>query len=299
MSGRDLVLLGTSSQRPTRTRNHNGYLLRWDGTGLLFDPGEGTQRQFTFAEAKTTRVRHIFLSHLHGDHCLGLPGVLARMAFEHVSGPVPIYFPESGLANVERLIDAAIGERVEVDLRPVPAAGAVVEESPLRITALPLAHRVPALGWRVEEPDHVHLLPERLAEMGIVGPSAGELLRDREIHVRGRQVRLEEVSVVRPGRSAAVVMDTAYCDNAVRLCEGVDLAVLEATYVDAEKHLAERYRHLTAGQAARIARDAGVRLLVLTHFSSRYPDSRGHLREAAAIFPDVIVGDDLMVVPFP
>ena len=299
MSRCDLVLLGTSSQRPTRTRNHNGYLLRWDGVGLLVDPGEGTQRQFTFAGASAAKVRHILLTHLHGDHCLGLPGVLQRMALDGVDRPVPVYFPESGLPYVERLIDASIGERVEVELRPVPAEGAVMEDGPLRITALPLAHRVPTVGWRVEELDRTHLIPERLAELGVEGPAAGRLLAEGHLQLGERTVTLDEVSEVRPGRSAAVVMDTAVCDNAVQLCDGVDLAVIEATYLEAEAHLAEQYTHLTAAQAARIALAAGAKRLVVTHFSSRYPDNVGHLEEASAIFPDVVAAEDLMTVEFP
>lgn len=299
MSGCDLVVLGTSSQRPTRTRNHNGYLLRWQGTGLLFDPGEGTQRQFTLAGASAAKVRHIFLTHLHGDHCLGLPGMLQRMALDGVEGPVPIHFPGSGLEHVERLVAAGIGERVPVELHPVPDDGAEFDLDGLRVTALPLAHRIPALGWRVEEPARAHLLPERLAELAIEGRAAGVLLAEGELQVGERLVRLEEVSEVRPGRSAAVVMDTAVCDNAVELCRGVDLALLEATYLEAEAELADQYRHLTARQAAIIATHARAQLLVLTHFSSRYPDTAGHVREATEVFPFVVAAGDLQIVPFP
>lgn len=299
MSGCDLVVLGTSSQRPTRTRNHNGYLLRWQGTGLLFDPGEGTQRQFTLAGASASKVRHIFLTHLHGDHCLGLPGMLQRMALDGVAGPVPIHFPESGQEHVERLCSASVGERVPVELHPVAADGAEFEADGLRITALPLAHRIPTLGWRVEEPPRSHLIPDRLAAVGVEGPSAGVLLAEGEVQVGQRRVRLEEVSEVRPGRAAAVVMDTAVCDAAVELCRDVDLALLEATYLESEAELATRYRHLTARQAAIIATHARARLLVLAHFSSRYPDTTGHVREATEVFPFVVAADDLQIVPWP
>jgi ribonuclease Z len=299
VSGAELVVLGTSSQRPTRARNHNGYLLRWDGRGLLFDPGEGTQRQFTHAGVSVSRVTDIFLTHLHGDHCLGLPGVLQRMALDGVADPVRLHFPSSGLPYVERLVDASIGERVDVDLRPVPDGGGVVLDGPVRVTAAPLAHRVPTLGWRLEEPKRTHLLRNRLAEVGVSGPAAGELLRQGRVVVGGREVRLADVSEVRRGRSAAVVMDTAVCDEAVELCAEVDLALCEATYLDSDAHLAEQYRHLTARQAATIAREAGARLLVLSHFSPRYDDPGGHLREAAEVFGDVVVADDLTVVPFP
>jgi ribonuclease Z len=293
------VVLGTASQAPTRTRNHNGYLLRWEHEGLLFDPGEGTQRQFTFAGVSTSRISRIFLTHLHGDHCLGLPGVLQRIALDGTGEEIPIAFPASGLPWVERLCHASIGRYPPVRLEPVDEAGAVVVDGPLRITARPLSHRVPVLGWRVEEPDRVHLVPERLDALGVHGPDAGRLLADGIVDVGGRTVTLDEVGETRPGRSAAVVMDTVACDNAVRLAAGVDVLLCEATFLESESFLARDYGHLTAREAATIAREAGARLLVLTHFSSRYPDLEGHRREAAEVFPDVVIATDLAVVPFP
>ncbi|MCC6340167.1 MAG: ribonuclease Z [Acidimicrobiia bacterium] len=296
MSGVELVVLGTASQAPTRTRNHNGYLLRWDREAILFDPGEGTQRQFLHAGVAAVRTTRVCITHLHGDHCLGLPGILQQRALDRAEAPVPVHFPASGLPYVERLRDASIGRRVEVSLDPVPEAGGVVAEAPLRISALPLAHRVPTLGWRVEEPARVHLVPERLEAAGIAGPDAGRLLDAGTLTVDGRTVELTEVSEVRSGRSVAVVMDTGVCDEAVRLAEGVDVLLCEATYLESEVSLAVEYGHLTARQAATIAREAGAGLLVLTHFSDRYPDLAGHRREAGEVFPDVVVAEDLQVV---
>ncbi|MGZ4683743.1 MAG: MBL fold metallo-hydrolase, partial [Acidimicrobiales bacterium] len=192
-----------------------------------------------------------------------------------------------------------IGRRSPVRLEPVDEAGAVVADGPLHITALPLSHRVPVLGWRVDQPESTHLIPERLDEVGVHGPDAGRLLADGAIEVDGRAVTLDQVNEVRPGRSVAVVMDTSACDNAVRLAAGVDVLLCEATFLESESFLARDYGHLTAREAATIAREAGARLLVLTHFSSRYPDLDGHLREAAAVFPEVIVASDLSVIPFP
>jgi len=299
MTGRDLVVLGTASQVPTRTRNHNGYLLRWDHEGLLFDPGEGTQRQFTYAGVSTARVTRILLTHLHGDHCLGLPGMLQRIAMDGAGVEVPLHFPASGLAWVERLCDASIGRRSPVRLAPVDDAGAVVVDGPLRITAMPLAHRVPTLGYRIEEPARPHLLRDRLDAAGVSGPAAGRLLADGDVEVDGRTVRLADVSEMRRGQRVAVVMDTAVCDAAIALADGVDVLLCEATFLEREAFLARDYGHLTAREAATIAREAGVGLLVLTHFSARYPDLDGHLREASEVFPEVVVAGDLAVIPIP
>lgn len=294
------MVLGTGSRAPTRRRGHNGYLLRWDHEGLLFDPGEGTQRQFAFADVSTARITRIALTHLHGDHCLGLPGLLQRIAHDGAGIDIPIMYPASGQAFVDRLCNASIGAKSPVVLCPVDDdGGVVVDTEEFTITALPLAHSVPTLGWRVQERAALRLLPDRLEAAGVHGPDAGELLERGHVEVAGRVVTLDEVSEMRDGQSVAFVMDTGVCDNAVRLAEGADMLVCEATFLESESTLARETGHLTARSAATIAREAGARQLVLTHFSSRYDDLDGHLREAAEVFPDVVVAEDLTVVDVP
>ena len=125
MSARELVVLGTASQAPTRYRNHNGYLLRWDGEGILFDPGEGTQRQFTLAGVSPAVITRVCISHFHGDHCLGLPGVIMRLALDHGQLPVPIHYPASGEQYFRRLRYASAGQEHVESIRvqsPSPAS---------------------------------------------------------------------------------------------------------------------------------------------------------------------------------
>jgi ribonuclease Z len=296
VSGRDLVILGTASQVPTRTRNHNGYLLRWDREGILFDPGEGTQRQFSFAGVSPSRITRICLTHLHGDHCLGLPGVLQRLALDGALHEIPLHYPASAQRYVEHLCEASIGRRQPVRLEPVGGDGPVVAGPPLRIEARALDHSVDAIGWRIEEPPRRHFLPESLESYGIAGPQVGVLERQGWLDVEGRRVHLDEVSERRAGHSVAVVMDTRTCDAAVELARGVDLLLCEATFLESEVGLAVESGHMTARQAATVAREAGVGRLVLTHLSSRYPDPLGHLREAREVFDDVIVAEDLTII---
>ncbi|WP_081998291.1 ribonuclease Z [Sinomonas humi] len=260
---RELVVLGTASQVPTRTRNHNGYLLRWDGEGLLFDPGEGTQRQMIYAGVAGTDVTRICLTHVHGDHCYGLPGVISRMALDRVEHPVHVHYPASGELMVRALVAIA---SPGVDLRLVPhrAPGDIAPG----LEVQPLKHRIETYGYRLSEPDGRSLVPERLAAVGIAGPDVGRLQREGRLG----EVRLEDVSVPRRGQSFAFVMDTAQCEGAEQLAEGADLLVAESTFSDDDAALAEQYRHLTAGQAGELAGSSGARNLVLTHFSSRYPE---------------------------
>lgn len=260
---RELVVLGTASQVPTRTRNHNGHLLRWDGEGLLFDPGEGTQRQMIHAGAAATDITRICLTHVHGDHCYGLPGILSRMALDRVEHPVHLHYPASGDLMVRALVAVAT-PGVDLHLVPHGAGGPIAPG----LEVQPLLHRIETYGYRLAEPDGRSLDPERLAAAGVRGPDVGRL--EREGRLRG--VRLEDVSVLRRGQRFAFVMDTAPCEGAEQLAEGADMLVAECTFNDDDAALAEQYRHLTAGQAGELAGRAGARNLVLTHFSSRYPE---------------------------
>ncbi len=303
MSARELVVLGTASQAPTRFRNHNGYLLRWDGEGLLFDPGEGTQRQLLLAGVASSAVTRICITHFHGDHCLGLPGVLQRLSLDRVAHPVAVSYPASGQEFYERLRTCALYEdAVSVVPRPVTGPGVIdAGPEPFRLEAARLDHRAETYGYRLVEPDGRRMLPERLAAAGIEGPDIGTLQR-RGVLARpgGGRVTLEEMSEDRPGQRFAFVMDTRLCDAAFALAEGADLLVCESTYLSTDAALAEAYGHLTAAQAARIAAESGVRRLVLTHFSQRYPDAAGTFAaEAGEVFPDVVVAADLDRIAVP
>lgn len=298
MSVRDLTILGSSSQQPTRYRNHGGYLLRWNDEGLLFDPGEGTQRQFIFANIAPPTVTRIFISHFHGDHCLGLGSMLMRLNLDRVSHPIHCYYPASGKRYFDRLRYGTIyRETITVVEHPVEGPG-LVEEGDFRIEAFFLEHGVDNIGWRITEPDRRKFDAEKLAHLKIRGPRVGELTREGRIEVDGRVVELDEVSWVRPGDTFASVIDTRMCDQAVEAARGAKLLLCESTYSDEHQKLAHHHFHLTASEAATIAKRAEVELLVLTHFSARYLDLLPMLREAQAIFPNTILAEDLKVIPF-
>lgn len=299
MSGRELVVLGTASQAPTRERSHHAALLRWGAEGVLFDPGEGAQRQLAFAGVAASAITRICITHFHGDHCLGLPGVLQRLRADEVRHPVDVYFPAAGLPYFERLTTATVHAPLP-GLRAHPCEeGTVGTAAGFTLEARALEHRTETLGWRLVEPDGRRMLPDRLAAAGVEGPDVGRLQRDGVLDVAGRRVTLEQVSEHRPGQKVAFVMDTRLCDAAFALAEDADLLVCEATFLDRDADLADRYAHLTAGQAGRVAAEAGARRLVLTHFSRRYTDPAEFAAEAGAWHPDVVVAADLDRVAVP
>ncbi|GAA3010015.1 ribonuclease Z [Kitasatospora albolonga] len=302
MSQRELVVLGTASQVPTRHRNHNGYLLRWDGEGLLFDPGEGTQRQMLHAGVSATQLTRLCVTHFHGDHSLGLAGVIQRINLDKVPHPVDAYYPASGQVFFDRLRHAtAFHETAELRPRPIEEPGPLTAPgAAFELSAVRLSHPVDSFGYRLAEPDSTRLIPARLAELGIAGPAVGRLQRAGSVELDGRTVTLAEVSEPRPGQRFAFVMDTRLCDGVGELAQDADLLVIEATFLESEAHLAEEHGHLTAAQAARVAAEAGVRTLVLTHFSQRYPDLSGHLAEARKHFDgELVVAQDLARVAVP
>jgi ribonuclease Z len=296
VSTRELVVLGTASQVPTRHRNQNGYLLRWDGEGILFDPGEGTQRQMLRAGVAATDITRLCITHFHGDHSLGLPGVIQRLSLDKVQHSVHAHFPASGAHYFERMRHATSFYE-QADLREHPIA----EDGPIAtgkftLEARRLSHPVEAFGYRLVEPDGRTMLPGKLEEHGIAGPDVGKLQRAGRLG----NTRLEDVSTPRPGQRFAFVMDTRLCDGVYALAEGADMLVIESTFLAEDTHLARDFGHLTAQQAARVAAESGVRQLVLTHFSQRYPDPVRFLDEAKAEFDgEIVVAEDLERVPVP
>jgi ribonuclease Z len=303
VADRELVVLGTASQAPTRTRNHNGYLLRWDGEGLLFDPGEGTQRQMLLAGVRASEISRICITHFHGDHCLGLPGVLQRLSLDQVGRLIEAYYPAEGQEYFGRLRHAAIfHDLATVRERPVNGDGTIAQAPGFRLDARRLSHRVPAIGYRLSEPDGRRMLPERLAARGIAGPDIGLLQRHGGLDVNGQRVTLEEMSEPRRGQRFAFIMDTRLCDAAFALADGADMVVCESTFLAEDAALAPAYGHLTAAEAGRIAGESGARLLVLTHFSQRYAhqEPRRFADEAATAFGGAIaVAADLDRIPVP
>lgn len=299
MTVRDLTILGCSSQQPTRSRNHGAYLVRWNEEGLLFDPGEGTQRQFIFANVAPTCVSSIFISHFHGDHCLGLGSMLMRLNLDKVTHPIHCYYPASGQVYFERLRYGTIyHQNIQVIEHPVKMEGLVHEDEHFRIEARYLEHGVDNLGWRIIEKDTRKFDKAKLAAAGVKGPNVRLLEEKGEIVIDGKRIVIDDVSRIKPGDVLAVTIDTLPCQAAIDLARDAKLFLCESTYLESHRDLAEKHHHLTAKQAAEIAKAAGAELLVLTHFSARYQDPEDFAKEARPVFPNTVAAEDLKVIPF-
>lgn len=299
MSARDLIILGCSSQQPTRFRNHGAYLFRWNDEGLLFDPGEGTQRQFIFANVAPTVITRIFVSHFHGDHCLGLGSILMRLNLDKVTHPIHCYYPGSGKKYFDRLrYGTSYHETIHVIEHPVFEEGVVHDDGRFRIEAKYLDHGIDNLCWRITEPDTRKYDDAALKAKGIHGILVRELIEKGKIILNDQEIRIEDVSWIRKGDSIAIVIDTRVCQNAIDIAQGAKILLCESTYLQEHQELAYKHYHLTANQAATIAQQAGVKKLVLTHFSARYQTLRDFEVEAKAVFPNTFIAEDFRTFPF-
>lgn len=293
MSERRFTALGTASQVPTRKRNHNGYFLRWDDEGFLFDPGEGTQRQATLAGVSATDITKICITHFHGDHCLGLPGILQRLSLDGVKRATEVFYPGSGQRFFDNLQDASIYQRrATIVPRPITGPGQLFASPTLRLSTARLQHSVESWGFRLVEPDSRRINSAAVAELGIGGPLVGRLKAEGSLQHRGKTIQLDDVSTFKRGGSFAFIMDTSLCPAAFELAAGVDVLVAESTYMADHQQEARQRGHMSTIDAATLARDAGADLLVLTHFSQRYPEATDFAAEATPIHPrTVALGD--------
>ncbi len=300
MSVRDLITLGTSSQQPTRRRNHGAYLLRWNDKGFLFDPGEGTQRQFIHADIAPPTVTHMLISHFHGDHCLGAGSMLMRLNLDKVTHPIHCFYPATGKKYFQRLrYGTMYHENIHVIEHPILHGGIVYQDEGFTIEADFLEHGVDNLGYRITEDDQVKFDADKLKNHGIRGPLVKQLQQDGSITLDGQTIKLEDVSWVRRGDSFAYVIDTRPCKNAIKLAKDAKMLLCESTYLSEHAELARNYRHLTATEAAQIAKDAKAKQLILTHFSARYLKEKAFEDEARKIFPNSFAASDLKRFDFP
>jgi ribonuclease Z len=276
-----IIFLGTSAGTPSRERNVAAVAVILDGTVLLFDCGEGTQHQLLRAPVRTGAIDAIFLTHLHGDHVYGLPGLLASMSMNNRSRPLDLIGPE-GTAEYLTATLRTTHHHPIFDIR--------IAELPYRgdgytVTAAMLDHVVPCLGYCVIEDDRPgEFDPEKARALGIPpGPQWGELQRAHDPRVTGPERR---------GRRIVYCTDTRPCAAATELAKDADVLIHESTYAaDMATEAHERF-HSTATEAARIAKDANAARLILTHFSPRYTGVEHMVEEARGVFANAEAAHD-------
>jgi ribonuclease Z len=297
----DVLFVGTAGSAPTARRGLPATLVRRGGERLLFDCGEGTQRQL-LRSTGLIELEEVFLTHFHADHFLGLPGMLKTFGLRGRELPLTVYGPP-GLRRLFGVMEPLVGrpgfEIRLVELEP----NEELERDGYRIAAFEASHRVRAYGYALVEEERLGRFDEaRAIELGVQpGPDFGRLHRGEPVTGSQGEVRPEQVvGETRPGRKVVIAGDSAPSPLTVAVAHGADLLVHEATFSEEEVDRARETGHSTAAQAASVARDAGVKLLALNHVSPRHPP-KVLLDEATAVFERTILPRDFdrVELPFP
>ncbi len=294
-----LTFLGTSGMVPTKERNVQSIYLDFKGEGILFDCGEGTQRQLQIAHLNAQKIKTILISHWHGDHVSGLIGLIQTIG--NFSGqeakPLRIFGPKGTKEHLHHLMNSCIFEtKVDLNVTELDAKKLTTfyETKEYALLAINLSHSVPCLGFRFTIKQKRRMNQAKLAKLGIKGPAVGTLQAGKSILYQRKKIQPDDVSTLIPAKSIAFIFDTQLVDACYELARDAQLLISEAVYLHALEDKASFYKHMTAQQAAQVASMAGVKELILTHFSQRYKDITPLEKEAKAIFPQTICAYDFM-----
>jgi len=279
----DLLFLGTGASVPSRDRALPAVVVRRGNDVVLFDCGEGTQRQFMVSRISFMKVSAVFITHLHGDHFYGLPGLLQTMGMMGRKSPLILRGPEGFAEALERALSVCPGEmEYELDIRDM-SPGEFQTVGELVVSSFSTDHGVPSQGYLVKEPDtRGHIDMEKAKELGVSGRQDLSRIVDGE-EVNG--VVLKDICPdVTKGKTVAYTGDTCRCETVDEAVKGADILIHEATYMEPEMKLAQEFHHSTALSAAHTAADCGCGTLFLVHISNRYKDREAPRAEARRIF---------------
>lgn len=293
----ELIFLGTSSMVPTKERNQSALFISYGTEGILVDCGEGTQRQLKMANISLTKISRILITHWHGDHVLGLPGLLQSLAASNYTRTLKIYGPNGTKKHFSHMFEAFVFDRaIELDIIEIKE-GTFFENNDLSLSAVSLNHGIITFGYIFQEKDKRKILISKVQKLGIPeGPLLGQLQQGKPISWKGKEVRPEETTKIVPGKRIGIISDTLPCNACMIIAKNADLLISEATYSSKFEGKSECYNHMTSKQAALIASNSGAKRLILTHFSARYKSTLELNEESHIIFPNTECAYDLMRV---
>lgn len=296
----ELTFLGTTCMMPTKERNHYAVYLEREGEGILFDCGEGTQRQMKIAGIKPSKVNKIFISHWHGDHVLGIPGLLQTMGASDYKGKLLIYGPKGTQEKIKNMFNVFIFDnQLEMEIIDITEDGPIFENKEYTVDAYKLDHSVETYGFRLVEKDKLRINTRKVNDLGIPGgPLLGKLQRGEDIEFNGEKYSYKELTNVKEGKILGVISDTRLTNNCHTIAEDADLLISEASYSSQHENKAEEYGHLTSEQAGLIANQANVQKLILTHFSQRYKNIDELQNDVKTVFDNSVCAYDFMKVKF-
>ena len=294
----EVTFLGTSSAVHSKDRNHPSIALKAFGDVFLFDCGEGTQRQLLFTNVSPMKISKVFITHFHGDHILGLPGLLQSMSLNGRESKLTVYGPR-GLNKLKDAIYSLGYCAIEYPVEFIEIDTGIIEETDeYVIRAQSVRHNVPSLAYSIEEKKKPRFLREKAIELGVpVGPAFGKLHNGEEIEIDGRTIKPEQVlGPPRKGIKITYSGDTRPCEEMIMFAKDSTLLIHESTFIQKEAQNAEEYGHSTSKDAAFVARESNSKKLIITHISTRYGEEYAQvmLKEAQEIFENTELAKDCM-----
>lgn len=296
-----LTFLGTASSIPTKKRNHTAMLVSYKSENILIDCGEGTQRQFKLADISPSKITRILITHWHGDHTLGLPGLLETLAMSDYSKSLYLYGPKGTSENLS-LLNRLMKfykkfQKYNLSVKEI-FSGKVFETPDFTITAEQMSHGAPALAYSFQIKDKLRLNKEKLKKLKITSSKDLKALsQGSSIKHNGKTVSASSVSYIEKGRKITFILDTLPNKNAIKLSKNSDLLICESSFSESESQIASKYKHLTTKQAAQIAKLSKSKALILTHISQRYDSSISEIeKQAKSVFPNTKIANDLDVI---
>lgn len=295
-----IIFLGTAQAIPTITRNHTSIFLNYKNENILIDCGEGTQRQLRKANINPCKITKILITHWHGDHVLGLPGLFQTLVLNNYNKTLQVYGPKGTKKFMKEFVNVFIPVlKFKAEVHEVE--GKFLETEDYEITAKQLDHgNAPCNGYEFKEKDKLRINKEKLKKLKLTREEElklTELTKGKSIKLRNKTIKPKDLTYLQKGKKISFIFDTKVCNNASLLAKDSDLAIIESTYANEEKNLAEAYGHMTAEQSAKIAKKSKVKKLILTHISQRYEFKENILeKEAKKIFPNTEIAKDLMRV---
>jgi len=291
----EIIFLGTSAMVPTKERNHSSVLVSYGTEGILVDCGEGTQRQIKIAGIKPSKVTKVLISHWHGDHVLGLPGLIQTLAKNGYEKTLEIYGPKGTKERMSHLFKAfSFEDKINIKIEEITKKR-FFEGEDFFLEALPLEHSIETLGFNFIEKDRRRIKVNIVKKLGIPeGPLLGKLQSGKSIIFKGRKISTDDATYTIKGKKITFVADTVQCNNALELAMDSDILICESTYADNLREKAEEYKHMTSKQAALLANNANAKKLILTHFSSRYKTMQEIEDNAKEVFSNTVCAHDFM-----
>jgi len=288
-----ITFLGTGNAIPTKERNHTAIYVSFANENILVDCGEGTQRQFRKADLSPTKITKILLTHWHGDHILGLPGILQTLAMSNYTGTLKIYGPK-GTKNFMNILKDLIRDfNIKLEIHEV--SGKFLETKDFFIEAAQMSHGIPANAYSIVFKDKIRLDKNKIRKLKLPNsPLLGKLQAGQDIVFNNKKIKASQVTYLEKGKKITFILDTGMNDNTIKIAKNSDLLITESTFLSKEKEKAKEYKHLTVTDAATIAKRSKSKLLVLTHISQRYEKNLKPIEvEAKKTFKNVKIVKDL------